>query len=523
MQHSPAVPGHANINPRDAFLQKLDNEADLPATDAAVARVVQLASSDDYAVQDLTYFILANAGLTQKILRLANTVQYHTAARGKITTVSRAIFLLGFETVKTTALTMLLVEWLSNLKHSHAVSAELKRAMYASIIGREMARSSKKTEAEEAAIAALFANVGQIMVAAYEYPSYAEICELVKSGQMSEEQAAIHVLGFGYGTLSQSILRRWNIPETIMRAVIPLPAGMLKPAKRPHDWVQQIASFSIEATSLIAYPSEKKSRQTEAILLSRFGMALNLDKDKLEGLKQTVAAEFAELCRIMDWGGVEERQDEEAPGEEAQEIPVQFLMNQGSAPGDFQDKKRHPSGKPLQAKELLLEGVQQIMQMPATGHAKVNDIMLLVLETLFNSMGFRFAMICLKDRKENTFRARLVLGEDLQRRNSGFVFAPDGKKDLFVLAMESGSDLMISDATDMEIQDLLPAWHRKLLPDAKSFMVLPITVNQKTLGFFYGDRAMPAPEGLPADEAALVKILKTQMSSMLSNRQTLLD
>lgn len=131
MQNPSANLKHAAAGSREAFLQKLERERDLPAMGSAVARVVQLASSDDQVIRDLTYFVLSDVALTQKILRLANSVKYRSVSGGQVTTVSRAIFLLGFETVKTTALTMLLVERLDDLKHSQAVSAELKRAVCA--------------------------------------------------------------------------------------------------------------------------------------------------------------------------------------------------------------------------------------------------------------------------------------------------------------------------------------------------------------------------------------------------------
>lgn len=518
MQNSSSAPERAHSNPRDAFLQKLDKEIDLPAMGSAVAHVVQLASSDDQAVQDLTYYVLSDVALTQKILRLANTVQYRAASGGQVTTVSRAIFLLGFETVKTTALAMLLVERLSNMHHSHAVSAELKRAMCASVIGREMARCSRRPGSEEAAIAALFANVGQVMVAAYDYPHYAEIHALMRSERVSEEQAAIKILGYGYGALSQSILRSWNMPESITHAIIPVSSGMLRPAKTAHEWLQQIASFSTEATQLVSSLSEIKAGQAEDLLTARFGAALHFDRDKLQGIMKTAAREIILLSAIMDLGELEKEAAEPIRQEPAQEIPAQFLMRSEQSLDDLKNKERHPSGKPLRARELLLEGVQHLMELSGAAQPRVNEIMLLVLETLFNSMGFRFAAICLKDQKGSEFRARMALGEDLQRRKAGFSFTVHSKKDLFSLAMESDSDLMISDASDLKIQDLLPPWHRHLLPDAQSFMILPIVVNKKPLGFFYGDRALPAPEGMPPDETSLIRILKTQLVTALNGR-----
>jgi GAF domain-containing protein len=85
--------------------------------------------------------------------------------------------------------------------------------------------------------------------------------------------------------------------------------------------------------------------------------------------------------------------------------------------------------------------------------------------------------------------------------------------------MENDADLMISDASDAKIRDLIPAWHRKLLPDARSFIVLPLVVHKKPFGLFYADRILPAPEGVPPDETAMIRTLKAQVLAALNSRQ----
>ncbi len=91
------------------------------------------------------------------------------------------------------------------------------------------------------------------------------------------------------------------------------------------------------------------------------------------------------------------------------------------------------------------------------------------------------------------------------------MFAAAASGDLFHLAMENDADLMIADASAPKIRDLLPAWHRALLPDARSFIVLPLVVQGVQLGLFYADRVQPAPEGVPPDETSLIRALKGQV------------
>ena len=113
------------------------------------------------------------------------------------------------------------------------------------------------------------------------------------------------------------------------------------------------------------------------------------------------------------------------------------------------------------------------------------------------------------------YRARVSFGERQLERQSQFAFPLTPSRDLFHLAMENDADLMIADASAPKIRALLPAWHLALLPDALSFIVLPLVVQQVQLGLFYADRAHPASEGVAPDETALIKALKGQVLAAL--------
>src|SRR6476620_4788474 len=89
---------------RAALLNKVCGDEDLFALGTSVARVVQTASSDDQGTHDLAYYVLSAVALTQRSLRPSNTATDRTSAGTSVTTVSRAISLLGFDNGKTTAL-----------------------------------------------------------------------------------------------------------------------------------------------------------------------------------------------------------------------------------------------------------------------------------------------------------------------------------------------------------------------------------------------------------------------------------
>ena len=509
MSTVPATPNASDTRRvRASLMNKVCGDEDMFALGTSVARVVQMASSEDQGTHDLAYYVLSDVALTQRILRLSNTVKYRTASGTTVTTISRAISLLGFDNVKTTALAMLLVDALSNSTHAQSVRVELEAALCASLVGREMARHSFYQGAEEASIGALFKNLGPLLVASHEHERYREINALFASGKHTIGQASQMILGCSYDALSEAVMAEWKMPNVIVQTLTALPPGPQKVATNRNEWMRQVASFGLDVARLLGRAAHPADTAEGRALQQRYGVALNLDADQMAELYATVQQEMTALLQSMNMQP--QARIEYAHPSEPEGLPNVLLLATMDA-GEAQLDGFHPSGKPTNARELLLAGVQDVTQMRASGQGKVNEVILAVLETLYRSMGFRFATVCLKDNRSGQYRARLAFGEEHARRQAGFMFPIASTRDLFHLAMENDADLMIADAASPKIRDLLPAWHRALLPDASSFIVLPLVVGKVQLGLFYADRAHTAPEGVPPDETSLIKALKGQV------------
>ncbi len=488
---------------RDSLLQKVCGDDEMFALGCSIGRVVQMADADDKGLHALAYYVLSDVALTQRILRLSNTVTYRVRSGAPVTTVSRAISLLGFNNVKTVALAMLLVDALDNNKHTQSVRTELELALCASLVGREMARYSAFQGAEEGSIGALFKNLGALLVATHEHPRYREIQELIESGQQTVAQASQMILGCNFDSLSEAVLQEWKIPDSIIRSLPSLPPGQLKPANNRNEWVRQVANFSADAAKILSSPKHPDHIGQVRELRTRYGGALNIDAEQIADLFENVQKEMANLLQTMNMVEAAEAEDDGAALPDVLALATMGWQQGPAGGGSF------PSGKPLNARVLLLAGVQDVTQIRAKG--SLNALILAVLETLAQSLGFRFATLCLKDERTGEYRSRASFGEDHPRRQEGFRFPVKGPHDLFYLAMANNADLMISDATTPKIRDLLPGWHRRLLPDTRSFIVLPLVMDDKPLGFFYCDRVHRAPEGVAPDETSLIKVLKGQV------------
>ncbi|CAN5902132.1 HDOD domain-containing protein [soil metagenome] len=512
--HTAHLTPPASETARDHLFRKIKEDNGLPTLGASIAKVVEITSSGEDPVSRLAHFVLADVALTQKILRLSNTIQYRTAAGVPVTTISRAIFLLGFNAVKTSALAMLLVDCFRDKKHAQSVRKELVHSLCASIVARELAQRSKYHDAEEAAVAALFKNIGRVLVASFDHHLHERI-QIMHTSELNNAHDAVNLLlGCSYERFGQSVLQEWNIPDTIVQSLTPLPSGEQKKVASRSDWLKQVASVS-DAVAEAMLNADKNTGNRNfsarcALIFQKFGKALELDQSQFDEMLKRVESETRQLADSMDIAMPSGAGNGVPSATEEAGLSSEFMLKTFDSE-QLQHAACYPSGKPANARDLLLAGVQDVMQMMASDQVKLNDMILLVLETLYGAMGFRFATACLRDVKQGRYLARVSVGELYAERQQGFVFPAKEEKDVFHLAMSNNVDLMISDAADSKIQNLLPQWHKDLLPDARSFIVLPLVIQKKSLGFFYADRAVPADEGVPPDETALIKTLKSQL------------
>lgn len=555
----PAAPERDTAAVRERLLYNMAHSDGLPALSASISRVVQLASSDSDAVGELAHFVLADVALTQKLLRVANTVFYRSVGGSQVTTVSRAIFVLGFETVRTIALAMMLVEGMAgHLKKG--VREELAVAVAASVMARELATRTPAQHAEESAVAALFGNTGALVMAAYAPETYTAFRKRVDGDGRTPVQAANELIGCSLEQLRDVVLRDWHTPDSVLHALAPLRHGPLRVARTREEWMQQAVTFSGDVSKLVLDLARGLPHADAALkdrLLSRYGEALDLNPEKLDDLLTEVVQQTlllaGELVKDVsspaaDTTGERKTKRADTPGTQAQPaakrapdardagsasrdaareekeesppaaptLPAHLLMSGAVSPAPAE--KRHPSGKPFNAAELLMAGIQDVTEMMASRRCGANDVVMLVLETLYQALGCRFAAFCLLDPAAGQYRARVALGEQHETRMKMFAFPASGPDDVFRLALHNKVDVVIADAGRGRVADLIPAWHRFLLPDTASFVVLPLLLGERPVGLFYADRARVAPEGIPADEAALIRTLKMQVVLALQQR-----
>jgi len=508
----------------DFLLRRMRHKSDFPAMSGSIVRIQNISSSDTENVASLTNEILKDVALTNKLLRLVNTAQFARGG-GTISTVSRAVTLVGFNGIRNMALSLVLLEHMQDKAHANLLKEEFLRSLMAGSIAGELC--PVRSESEEAFLGAMFQNLGRLLTE-YYFPEEARAVRALMGGKepVSEVHASITVLGISYEQLGVGISRAWNLPESIQHC-IRKPAG--NPPASPQtlvgdDRLRWIALVSNEMADAMLHNAPRAASTKVMQIGQRYARGLGLDAKAMEAATSRARDKLAELARVIDF--------QVAPESSAARL-LQTLPPDGEAPrtvklhdpGAFQDsvafyelhatqpvtpEQRAALGRDTQrVAEMLAAGIQDITNAMVEDF-KLSDILRMILETMFRAMEFRQIVFCMREPKSGALTGRFGLGPGVERIVKSFhiPLRPDGA-DLFVAVCNKGADTMIADAADPRVAERLPAWYRNSV-NAPTFLLLPLMIKGAPFGLIYADKGERGGLLLDEKELALLRTLRNQ-------------
>ncbi len=290
-------------SPIDKVWARFSDRGDFPMLSQSVQAAVSAMDTRDFDFTALVNVILSDFALTQKVIRLANSAMY-SAFGGNITTVSRALMILGIEAVGHLAVGLKLLDHFSS-ERSDRIEAqlELSRTMLSGHVARHVADRSRHNAREEAVVCTLMRQVGKLLVVFYLEEEWREIQQRASRLGLPEEQVCIDVLGVSFEQLGQEAATRWRLPETIR-------AGMRtsdEPVGSPPShlqWLQSVTGFSTAVSTIMADPDADPALRE--ILLSDLARAHSetLAMEQLVALTVSLAQEEAANTLLDEIGNL---------------------------------------------------------------------------------------------------------------------------------------------------------------------------------------------------------------------------
>jgi HD-like signal output (HDOD) protein len=501
------------------LLRRMQRKADFPALSEHVGELNRkLATPDDASANELANTILKDYALTTKLLRLVNS-SYYGPYSGRISTVSRAVVILGLRQVRAAALSLLLFDHVEDRAQAETLRTEAGKSFLAGALGRQLALRAGGADPEQVFICAMFANLGRYLAAYYFPEEHAEIRQAIGRGS-DEAEASLAVLGVTFEALGTAVAREWQMPGDILASMERPPAGPLPAPEGTHDRLRQLSALSNELTEALggsATPSERGAALTA--LRGRYRRAFPLPDDLLEevasgaldDLRSYVTSTEAAVLRAL------------APSEnlkawlrsvrgEGPESSASAAGATGGAAADRPSAAAPDRGDGPHA--TLLAGIQDVSQAILEG-AGLNDILVMVLETAYRGLGLSRVALLIRDRRDGCLSSRFGLGADIERVSPHLRFCPAQGPDPFSRAYAEQREVVRVGLTTAPARADLPAWYTGVLnPDAVA--LLPVVLNRVCLGLLYADRD-EAGRGFTSSDVNYLVTLRNQ--AVLAIRQ----
>jgi HD-like signal output (HDOD) protein len=186
----------------------------LPPMPQVTQKLLAVMRDENSSANDVTKVLSSDQALAGKVLKLVNSSFYGVPQ--EITTISRAVVMLGFTGVRNLALGFGSVEALSKLNKNFDMGGFWSHAMANAVAAQALAPFvNRRTDPEEAFIAGLMHDIGAYVLASAVPDVYKEIMAAASGNQMALEREAT---GLTHAQVGQGLIQFWGLPEAFADA-----------------------------------------------------------------------------------------------------------------------------------------------------------------------------------------------------------------------------------------------------------------------------------------------------------------
>jgi GAF domain-containing protein len=298
-----------------------------------------------------------------------------------------------------------------------------------------------------------------------------------------------------------------------------LPAGPVRKPTQQEDRLRVLSGFANDLCDVIAQATPEARDRELKRAMSRFSDAISIDQKEILQTVQRAVEEVADFARVVHLnlqqtafgkqmrlfakgGQIDPSPEDSGTRTEGTDGTV-LLESDPLAGGEGSN------GEPqVDAQAVLTAGIQDISNTLIDGF-QLNDILRIILETMYRAMGFRRVVLCIRDAKAGVMQGRFGFGPDANEVARAFRFPLSFTPDIFHAATSKGVDILISDIDDPKIASRIPDWYRKTVP-AHSFVLFPLNIKNNPVALIYADRDEPGGIAIPEKELQLLRTLRNQ-------------
>jgi HD-like signal output (HDOD) protein len=467
-------------NRLDLLVSRLTNR-EMPIFAQSLKLIMGIADRRDSSLLEVAQGILQDATLTARVLRVANSSYYNSSLR-RITTVSRAVVILGLDTVRNMCLSIALVETALKGKARTRLAREMAHAFHAAVQASKFAafHNGSSGADEEVFIAALLYRLGHIAFWCYGGEQADRLAEAMRIPGQPLAKVEQEVLGFRLHQLTMRLSKEWHLSE-----LLDLALGGTAPSDPRVRSIE--LGYALVQSMEHGWDSPQVLRTIQEV--ARF---VKMDVEKVTEIIQANTDEAAKIAQSHGIGKFSTLIMPPAPSQERSNDRSFTLDDPGDLKLDFKEEKPFPEPDLT----LQLNILRDLSNLQLEKQLDVSLLFSILLEGIYRGIGMDRVLFALLTPSRQELKVKHAVGWADQKKLLDYVLDVTRYENIFSYILKEQRPIWIKPNPIPELSRLLTGSVASLT-QRSPFFVMPIVLKAQAIGVIYADRQ---PSGRDLDE-----------------------
>lgn len=521
----------------------------MPALAETVQKLSKLTTDDDSRVSQLTEQILKDPSLTSRVLQVSNSVVYKGLG-GNIKTITRAIVMLGFTTIRDISLSMQILDNILKQNPSEHLMSQIANSFHAAMQARGMLRSAKAPDQEEIFISTLLLHFAELSMLSRDDEVSRKLNMLLRDNNMTANDAALQVLGYSFDQISVALAKQWELGDILIEALNkPKIPSKLAHAVMLGDELSQVAmqGWNSEPVKKVVKKIAKfrdinfKDAMEEAKQMADMAQELAVhygaskvrhlipNSDTREDMSQYSQSSVVTLHGENGDGQIDANANSQPAELEAERLPTEedgiedliemaLTGSNRKQPQPVLDREDTETKVQVgvQNVQMQMDVMQKLNMLIADKRVDVNEMLGLVMGGMLDAIGLDRVVMALVSKDRKLLVPKFFKGEvDLEFKNRLKINLLE--ENTFSNAIRQSQQFWMGSRI-MAGRAYLHTKHLEEVLGSAEYFVAPIIVSRRPIGIFYADKAVTR-QPLNDQQFAGFTMLAQQASLALTSNQ----
>ena len=442
-------------------------EEKMPVFAGTVTEVTNSVNSDSSSAPDVAKTILKDASLTSNLLKMVNSL-YYNPGRYPITTVTRAVMVLGFDKIRVLALSLIVVDTLENDGDRNKMAEEMAQTFHAAVQAESLARLTKVKVPENVFVATLLSRLGNLAFWAFSGERGNQLQGLLEEGQLTVSQAEAKVLGFSLAELTKELSKSWSLGDLLENSFNERMKN--EPEVKLIHLGQQIAESSKEGWN---------SEQAKQVI-SHAAKELNIN---LEDIKEYIHFNATQAKTVIKDYGITEA---------SKHIPRPSTDIEDGEHSSVNDKDRIGSHNiseqagSRQAQSSLQNELLTELDSVIAERGSISTIVQSLLDGILRGIDMDRALFTILSKDHKTLICKYALGKNSESLINTFKIDASHEQNTFNQVIRSLKGTLVSSKSN-KLEGGIAKSTLDILGEPP-YLIMPTIVKGKVIGAFIADR-----------------------------------